>query len=344
MSEATLLADTLRNALAGSIKALGRVCPPMLENTDLVQRLSDLKADLLKADLEAEPGGTTVPTSSPPSLADCLQLAGTARQLLATLRGRADGGGNREVVTCLDRVMDQDLDQNLDQLLARLEIDLAAASRRDQAHRVRGLYVIIDPQVTGGRDPLEVAAAAIRGGARMLQLRDKLRDKGESLPLAAALQELCEAYDVLLIINDHLDLAVAVGSGGVHLGQTDLPVAQARRVLAPHQVLGRSNREFDQLVASQQMGADHLAFGPIYATGTKAIVRQPQGIARLKQARDIARVPLVAIGGINRHNVAEVVAAGADAVCVTAAVGAAPDPEAAARQLVEAIGAAGGWT
>jgi thiamine-phosphate diphosphorylase len=231
---------------------------------------------------------------------------------------------------------------SLEQGLTRLSYDLASALRRQQAHRIRGLYVIIDPQVTGGRQPLEVASAAVRGGARMLQLRDKLRDKGESLALATALQDLCQANDVLLVINDHLDLAVAVGSGGVHVGQTDLPVEQARRVLAPGQVLGRSNRELEQLVESQKMGADHLAFGPIYPTGTKSIVRQPQGVERLKQARDVSGVPLVAIGGINLENVAPVVAAGADALCVTAAVGAAPDPEAAASRMVEATRAAGG--
>jgi thiamine-phosphate diphosphorylase len=257
-------------------------------------------------------------------------LTSTSLQLLATLRQWEGSGLNWEVMT------------SLEQVLTRLKTDLASSLRQEQAYRVRGLYVIIDPQVTGGRHPLEVASAAVRGGARMLQLRDKLRDKGESLPLATALQELCQASDVLLIINDHLDLAVAVGSGGVHLGQTDLPVEQARRVLAPHQVLGRSNRELEQLAESQQMGADHLAFGPIYPTGTKAIVRQPQGVERLKQARNVARVPLVAIGGINLENVAPVVAAGADAICVTAAVGAAPDPEAAACRLMEAIQAAGG--
>ncbi|MEK7814634.1 MAG: thiamine phosphate synthase [Chloroflexota bacterium] len=232
--------------------------------------------------------------------------------------------------------------QNLSETLRDLAVSLGAALRRQQAHRVRGLYVIIDPQVTGGRDPLDIAAAAIRGGARMLQLRDKLRDKGQILPLAMALQRLCQANDVLLIINDHVDLAAVVGAGGAHVGQTDLPVAQARRVLAPHQVLGRSNREIDQIIQSQEMGADHVAFGAIYLTSTKTVVRSPQGIEPLRRARQAAKVPLVAIGGINAENVAPVVEAGADAICVTAAVGAAPDPEAAASRLVKAIRAAGG--
>lgn len=230
----------------------------------------------------------------------------------------------------------------LSTLLRELASQLGAALRREKADKVRGLYVIIDPEVTGGREPLEIAQAAVRGGAKMLQLRDKLRDKGEILPLARDLQALCEANDVLLIVNDHVDLAAAVGSGGVHVGQTDLPVAQARQVLGPEQVLGRSNREIQLLVESQEMGADHVAFGAIYQTTTKPGGRGPQGPERLKEAREVTHVPLVAIGGINAANVGPVIEYGADAVCVTAAVGLAAEPEAAAAEMVEAIRQAGG--
>ncbi|MYD49635.1 MAG: thiamine phosphate synthase [Chloroflexi bacterium] len=221
---------------------------------------------------------------------------------------------------------------------------IGAVVRQAQASRIRGLYVIIDPEVTGGRDPFDIARAAINGGARMLQLRDKLRDKGEQLPLGTALRDLCAANDALLIINDHADLAAALGPEhvGLHVGQTDLPVAEARKVLAPGQVLGRSNREIELIVESQQMGADHVAFGAMYTTTTKEVTRAPQGPERLKQARAAARVPLVAIGGITAENVAPVVEAGADAICVTAAVGSAPNPEAAAAELTEAIRSAGG--
>ena len=228
----------------------------------------------------------------------------------------------------------------LDDAVARI----GATMRREQADRIRGLYVIIDPEVTGGRDPLEIARAAINGGARLLQLRDKLRDKGDQLPLGLALRDLCAANDALLIINDHADLAAALGPEhvGLHVGQTDLPVAEARKILAPSQVLGRSNREIDLIIESQEMGADHVAFGAMYTTTTKQVTRAPQGPERLKRARAAASVPLVAIGGITAGNVAPVVEAGADAICVTAAVGSAPEPEAAAAALTDAIRAAGG--
>ncbi|PKB74055.1 MAG: thiamine-phosphate diphosphorylase [SAR202 cluster bacterium Io17-Chloro-G8] len=207
---------------------------------------------------------------------------------------------------------------------------------------VRGLYVIIDPQVTGGRDPFVIAKAAIQGGARMLQLRDKLRDKGESLPLAHDLQKLCAEAGASLILNDHADVAAIVGAAGLHVGQTDLPVEQARQVLASHQVVGRSNHEIEELVESERMGADHVAFGSIYHTDTKGVGRPPQGIERLLLARDAAQTPLVAIGGITAENAAPVIEAGADAICVTAAVGSAAEPEAAAAKLVKVIEEVGG--
>ena len=227
-------------------------------------------------------------------------------------------------------------------VLESLTWQLGSALRREKADMVRGLYVIIDPSVTGGRDPLDIAQAALRGGARMLQLRDKDRDKGESIPLAESLQKLCQEAKASLIINDHADVAAIVGSAGIHVGQTDLPVSEARKVLAHSQVVGRSNHEIEELPESEEMGADHVAFGPIYPTGTKDVGYDPQGITRLLLAREASKTPLVAIGGINTENVAPVIEAGADAICVTAAVGAARDPEAAAARLVSLIEAAGG--
>ncbi len=261
---------------------------------------------------------------------EALNLANTAAGLLSALEGSGEVPSDAAL----------QLERALDDAVARM----GAALRQEQAHRIHGLYVIIDPEVTGGRSPFDIAQAAINGGARMLQLRDKLRDKGEQLPLGMALRDLCAANGALLIINDHADLAAALGPDhvGLHVGQTDLPVAEARKVLAPGQVLGRSNREIDLIIESQQMGADHVAFGAMYTTTTKQVTRAPQGPERLKQARAAAQVPLVAIGGITAQNVAPVVEAGADAICVTAAVGSAPDPEAAAAELTDAIRAAGG--
>lgn len=318
--------DFLTAAQHGCLDALAAGCPELPELAETISRLKELAA-------AAHPDGGYQPElpAAPLTLPQSLRLTATAQALLAT--GAAldsPAAGPAETAAALAGV------------LAELAGSLGAALRREKAAAIRGLYVIIDPEVTGGREPLTIAQAALRGGAKMLQLRDKLRDKGEILPLARALQDLCQANAALLIINDHVDLAAAVGSGGVHIGQTDLPVAQARQVLTPEQVIGRSNREIDLLIESQEMGADHVAFGAIYPTTTKPGGRGPQGPERLREARAAAKVPLVAIGGITADNVAPVIAAGADAVCVTAAVGLAPEPEAAAARLVEAIRHAGG--
>ena len=316
----------IREQLALSVlldaHSLANDCPPFPGGEECLVRLKSVLPTL------PEDEGLV---SAPLTLAGALAVANAASGSLGAVAG----------LSAPDE-MPADFAEVLSQLLAELSGQLGAELRRQKADQVRGLYVIIDPEVTGGREPMEIAQAAVRGGAKMLQLRDKLRDKGEILPLARDLQALCEANDVLLIVNDHVDLAAAVGSGGVHVGQTDLPVAQARQVLAPGQVLGRSNREIDLLVESQEMGADHVAFGAIYQTTTKSGGRGPQGPERLKEARAVTHVPLVAIGGINAENVAPVIEYGADAVCVTAAVGLAPEPEAAATRLVEAIRQAGG--
>ncbi len=317
----------LMDSLKGCLESLCAGGLPPTDNSPALARLRELAAQMPAGGTASQP---EMPASWSPGQA--LALTGTARNALHVLDSLGGAGLPAETVSAL-----------LDALDA-LAAGWSAQLRAEQAVRVRGLYVIIDPEVTGGREPLEIAQAALRGGARMLQLRDKLRDKGEILPLAQALQELCRANDALLIINDHVDLAAAAGAGGAHVGQTDLPVAPARRLLAPGQLLGRSNREIDLLVESQELGADHVAFGAIYQTTTKPGGRGPQGPERLKAARAVTRVPLVAIGGLNADNVAPVVENGADAFCVAAAVGLAAEPEAAASRLVEAIRRAGGKT
>ena len=268
----------------------------------------------------------------PPTTAQqTLELVNAAAELLANLDESSSANPlGWETVSGVRRI------------LIDLTAQLGATVRREKADMVRGLYVIIDPQVTGGRYPFAIAQAAIQGGARMLQLRDKLRDKGETLPLAHDLQKLCAEAGASLILNDHADVAAIVGAAGLHVGQTDLPVEQARQVLASHQVVGRSNHEIEELVESERMGADHVAFGSIYHTDTKGVGRPPQGIERLLLARDAAQTPLVAIGGITTENAAPVIEAGVDAICVTAAVGSAAEPEAAAAKLVKVIEEVGG--
>ena len=225
--------------------------------------------------------------------------------------------------------------------LSTLETRLGQQLRAEIQHRIRGLYVIIDPLVTGGREPQHIAAEALEGGATILQLRDKTRDKGQTLGLAHTLKAMCDQKGALLIINDHADLAADVNAHGVHVGQEDLPVSAARKVLGPQQIVGRSNHLYEEALNSQAQGADYVAVGAMYPTVSKD---QPivGGLPLLRAVKKSAAAPVVAIGGITEDRVQDVVRAGADAICVIGAIGLAPSPRDATRRMVEAITRAGG--
>ena len=213
---------------------------------------------------------------------------------------------------------------------------LSRLLRQDKVKRLPGLYVIIDTPALKGRSHVEVASQAIRGGAKVVQLRDKIQSKKELLPIAEQLKKLCAEHDVLFIMNDHFDLALAVDADGLHLGQDDLPVKVARKLLPIDKILGRSTRTVDQAVAAESEGADYIAVGSMYPTPTKETA-QVVGVERLRQIRQTVTLPLVAIGGINKDNAAEVMAAGADSLAVIRAVVQAEAPEEAARQLVDIV-------
>ncbi len=200
---------------------------------------------------------------------------------------------------------------------------------RDQP---RGLYVIIDPAVTAGRDPLSVAREAVAGGARLVQLRDKTPEKGLQLPLAEALAALCREAGALFIVNDHVDLALVVGAHGVHLGQKDLPVAAVRRIVPLKMIVGCSTNNPDEARRAETDGADYVSVGRLFPTGSKADTR-PATLDTLRAVKAAVSVPVCAIGGINESNIDEVIAAGADMASVIGAVVAAADVREAARRL-----------
>ena len=198
------------------------------------------------------------------------------------------------------------------------------------------LYVVLDRTASAGRDLETILAAALDGGAEMIQLREKTLPSGTLLPLAERLRARCAAARVPFIVNDRVDLAVAVGADGVHLGQDDLPPAAARAMLPVGRIMGLSTHTLEQAAAAQAAGADYVAVGAMFPTTTKPEF-QLVGPALARQVRPLVRVPLVGIGGITPENAAEVVRAGADGVAVISAVCGAPDPTAAARRFVDAV-------
>jgi len=198
------------------------------------------------------------------------------------------------------------------------------------------LYVILDRSAARGRELDGVLEGAIAAGCRMVQLREKEWPSGRLLPLAERLRGRCRAAGVTFIVNDRVDLAVAVEADGVHLGQDDLPPRVARPLLRPGMLLGVSTHSAEQARAAQAARADYVAVGSIFPTATKAGF-ELVGPGLLRELRPEIRVPLIAIGGITAANVGEAIRAGADGVAVISAVCGAPDPEAASRRLLDAI-------
>lgn len=221
--------------------------------------------------------------------------------------------------------------------LYALERDLLSKLlRQDKLAQLRGLYVIIDTQVLAPKDGVEAADEAVHGGAKIIQLRDKRHDKGELLAIAQKLRDLCCKSGALFIMNDHLDIALAVGADGLHIGQTDLPLAVVRKELPVDRIVGCSARTSGQAQRAQAEGADYVAVGSIFPSPTRKDATVI-GVERLRQIRQAISVPLVAIGGINRDNIAEVMAAGADSAAVISAVLAEKNIQRATRRLVKAI-------
>ena len=202
------------------------------------------------------------------------------------------------------------------------------------------LCVITDPTLAPGRDHVAIAEAALAGGADMIQLRDKAGSLRDLLPQARAIQALCRSQGAVFIVNDRVDLALAADADGAHVGQEDLPAASARRLLGPRRLLGVSTHSLAQAEAAQQVGADYIGFGPMFATGTKDTGYAPRGLDTLRGIRQVVALPILAIGGITLENVAETIAAGATAPAVISAVVAAPDIAAAAAAFRHRVTAA----
>ena len=208
-------------------------------------------------------------------------------------------------------------------------------TQRPAAYKiVGGIYVIIDPEHCGGRDIFTIAEATASAGAAVIQLRHKQVPEAVVTDEASTIAAICRANDTLFIVNDSPVIAAEVGADGVHVGQGDLPIAECRTILQPHQIVGKSNALLDEAIISFNEGADYIAVGSIYTTTTKSDTR-PAGLSTLRAVSGRVTAPIVAIGGINASNIAAVAQAGADCVCVATAVTMAADPAAATRNLME---------
>lgn len=195
------------------------------------------------------------------------------------------------------------------------------------------LYLVTDQALMRGRPLADVVAEAVQGGANCVQLREKQLGTREFLAQALILKALLAPQGIPLVINDRIDIALACGADGVHLGQNDLPADEARKLLPPAVFIGWSVESMDDVKQSAALPVDYLGVSPVFSTPTKTDTKDPWGLEGLAVVRAATRLPLVAIGGIHAGNAREVLRAGADGLAVVSALCAADDPRAAAATL-----------
>jgi len=197
------------------------------------------------------------------------------------------------------------------------------------------LYLITDrTRVVSGHTLVSAVEAALQGGLKAVQLREKDLSAAAQLPLARQLRDLTRRYGARLLVNDRVDLALAVGADGVHLGGHSLPVELVRQLVGPRLLIGVSTHNDTEIARAAADGADFVTFGPVYATPSKTMFGPPQGLRALAEACRCSALPVFALGGITPARVAEVRSAGAAGIALIAAILASPDPRAAAAELM----------
>jgi len=200
-----------------------------------------------------------------------------------------------------------------------------------------GLYAILDTSLVSPQRADEVAGQLFAAGVRLVQLRAKGLDSRDFLSLARRLKGLASSCGALFIVNDRADIALASGADGLHLGQSDIPVDEVRRLLGKDKLIGLSTHNLLQARRADETAADYISFGPVFATTTKVNADPPLGLKALKDARGIIQKPLVAIGGIRKESLADVFACGVDAAAVISHILKSEDPGGKARELISII-------
>ena len=180
------------------------------------------------------------------------------------------------------------------------------------------LYLLTDTQLAGLTN-IQITRQALRAGIRVIQLREKNLSKREIFNEALSLKTLTTEHKAALIINDHIDIALAVNADGVHLGQEDMPLPEARKIIGSKKIIGISTHSLRQAQKAEQEGADYIGFGPIFHTGTKD-AGKPKGLKALQKISEHINVPIVAIGGITSGNIKEVLMSGADAAAIASGI------------------------
>ena len=201
-------------------------------------------------------------------------------------------------------------------------------------------YVITNADVVPARDHIEGARLALQGGADVIQFREKKMETGEMIRVCEIIQDLCRQHGAIFIVNDRVDVALAMHADGVHVGQKDMPAAIARRLIGPNKILGVSASDVEKAKKAEADGADYVGTGMIFPAGVKKDLSVAKGVAILREVSRAVQVPVVAIGGIDHGNAASCIEAGAAGCCVITAVIGAADVRQAATNLAQVIRAA----
>lgn len=199
------------------------------------------------------------------------------------------------------------------------------------------LHVITDTSLQTRFTHPQLAELAIQGGTDTIQFRQKQGTTRELVDIAQQMQEICTKHNVPLIVNDRVDIALAVGADGTHFGQNDMPVAIGRQLLSTETIIGASARTEEKILEAISQGADYIGYGPIYQTSSKSDAENPKGLERLRQMCEVTACPVIAIGGITIDTAADVIRAGAHGIAVISAVCGQKNPLEATRNLMQEI-------
>lgn len=331
--------DASLNRAAEGLRFLEDSARFLLNDGELTEQLKTLRHELIESDwkfqkqliesrdsegdvganLQFEPGSKDLP----------LAIVANSRRVQEALRTLEE----------LAKVEGDNLPLDADKL-QRARFDLytieknliARLLRQEKIIQIKGLYAVVDTESLKGRKHLELAQQLIQAGVKVIQLRDKTTGKKDLLGIAQQLKDLCKSNGVLFIVNDYLDVALAVEADGLHVGQEDLPVSIARKYVPMDMIIGCSVFSPEEAQAAVTDGADYVAVGAIFPTPSKETV--VVGLDRIRLIKQAVSVPLVAIGGINADNVARVKTTGANSVAVIRAILGAESPENAAREIM----------
>jgi thiamine-phosphate pyrophosphorylase len=333
------------NRLAEGLRVLEETARMILNDNDSTSRLKSLRHDLIRSDLPFHLQLLQSRDSENDVGAD-LEVQGETKEKELSLIVVANSRRVQESLRVLEELaklpefadrLDSNRFKNARFEIYTLEKDLVGRlARQDKVKKIKGLYVVIDLDFLGQRNSISVIKEVIQARVKVVQLRAKTTPKKQLLGIARELQQICKQQEVLFILNDYLDIALAIEADGLHIGQEDLPAEEARKLLPLNTVLGVSAATPEEVLMAEKAGVDYIGVGAIFPTSSKDNI-DVVGIERLRQIKALTQIPLVAIGGLNKNNVKEAISAGADSICVISAILGAKDISLAVREIIQII-------